>query len=90
MTQCAPCTSSPGLVEGSFLTSSSDTTRSLRKLWEGEARGPGHAKALYLSGAGAAADMSKGDDKDVDESLPELEAMPLWDYEVSRGHVWTP
>ena len=61
-----------------------------RKLWEGKARGPGHAKALYLSGAGAAADMSKGDDKDVDESLPELEAMPLWDYEVSRGHVWTP
>ena len=27
--RCAPCTSSPGLVEGSFLTSSSDTTRSL-------------------------------------------------------------
>ena len=61
-----------------------------RKLWEGEARGPGHAKALYLREARAAADMSNGDDKDVDESLPELEAMPLWDYEVSRGHVSTP
>ena len=61
-----------------------------RKLWEGEARGPGHAKALYLSGAGAAAGMSKGDDKDVDESLPELEAMTLWNYEVSQGHVSIP
>ena len=61
-----------------------------RKLWEGEARGPGHAKALYLRWAGARAGMSKVDDKDVDVSLPELEAMPLWDYEVSQGHVSTP
>ncbi len=61
-----------------------------RKLWEGEARGPGHAKALYLRGAGAPAGMSKGDDEALDASPPELEAMTLWNYEVSQGHVSIP
>ena len=44
------------------------------------------ASALSL----AAADMSKANDEALDVSLPELEAMPLWDYEVSQGHVTTP